>query len=81
MWVPIVENGEYNSDGADYFVKKELEALLHENPNIDALLLGCTHYQKRAGLACAQAAPWRYRRPVPDGSPNHGGWQNALCAI
>jgi len=44
MWVPIVENGEYNSDGADYFVKKELEALLHENPNIDALLLGCTHY-------------------------------------
>ena len=44
MWVPIVENGEYNSDGADYFVKKELDALLHENPNIDALLLGCTHY-------------------------------------
>ena len=44
MWVPIVENGEYNSDGADYFVKKELDALLCENPNIDALLLGCTHY-------------------------------------
>ena len=44
MWVPIVENGEYSSDGADYFVKKELDALLRENPNIDALLLGCTHY-------------------------------------
>ena len=44
MWVPIVENGEYNSDGADYFVKKELDTLLRENPNIDALLLGCTHY-------------------------------------
>ena len=44
MWVPIVENGEYASDGADYFVKKELDALLRENPNIDALLLGCTHY-------------------------------------
>ena len=44
MWVPIVENGEYNSDGADYFVKKEIDALLRENPNIDAILLGCTHY-------------------------------------
>ena len=44
MWVPIVENGEYSSDGADYFVKKEIDALLRENPNIDALLLGCTHY-------------------------------------
>ena len=44
MWVPIVENGEYASDGADYFVKKELDALLRKNPNIDALLLGCTHY-------------------------------------
>lgn len=44
MWVPIVENGEYASDGADYFVKKEIDALLRENPNIDALLLGCTHY-------------------------------------
>lgn len=44
MWVPIVENGEYASDGADFFVKKELDALLQENPHIDALLLGCTHY-------------------------------------
>ncbi|MBP5582430.1 MAG: glutamate racemase [Bacteroidales bacterium] len=44
MWVPIVENGEYASDGADFFVKKEIDALLTENPNIDALLLGCTHY-------------------------------------
>ncbi|MCQ2959444.1 MAG: glutamate racemase [Bacteroidales bacterium] len=44
MWVPLVENGEYNSEGADFFVKKEIQALLSENPNIDALLLGCTHY-------------------------------------
>ncbi len=44
MWVPLVENGEYASDGADFFVKKEIDALLSENPNIDALLLGCTHY-------------------------------------
>ncbi|MCQ2606619.1 MAG: glutamate racemase [Bacteroidales bacterium] len=44
MWVPLVENGEYASDGADFFVKKEIDSLLEQNPNIDALLLGCTHY-------------------------------------
>ncbi|MCQ2607939.1 MAG: glutamate racemase [Bacteroidales bacterium] len=44
MWVPLVENGEYASDGADYFVKKEIDSLLEQNPKIDALLLGCTHY-------------------------------------
>lgn len=44
MWVPIVENGEYDSDGADFFVQKEINALLNDNPDIDALLLGCTHY-------------------------------------
>lgn len=44
MWVPLVENGEYNSEGADFFVKKEIDALLLQNPSIDALLLGCTHY-------------------------------------
>lgn len=44
MWVPLVENGEYDSEGADFFVRKELNALLSENPAIDAILLGCTHY-------------------------------------
>lgn len=44
MWVPLVENGEYNSEGADYFVKKYLDQLLAEAPDIDALLLACTHY-------------------------------------
>lgn len=44
MWVPLVENGEYASDGADFFVKKELDALLTENPHLDSVLLGCTHY-------------------------------------
>src|SRR5687768_15696748 len=24
MWVPLVENNEFNSEGADYFVKKNL---------------------------------------------------------
>ncbi|HJU46067.1 MAG TPA: glutamate racemase [Chitinophagaceae bacterium] len=44
MWVPLVENGEYNSDGADYFIKKDLDQLLGDAPDIDAILLACTHY-------------------------------------
>lgn len=44
MWVPLIENGEFDSDGADYFVKKHIEHLLEQSPDIDAVLLGCTHY-------------------------------------
>lgn len=44
MWVPLVENGEYDSEGADYFVKKDINALLEEDPLIDMVILGCTHY-------------------------------------
>lgn len=44
MWVPLVENSEYNSDGADYFVKKELDRLLSQDIDIDTIVLACTHY-------------------------------------
>ena len=44
MWVPLVENGEYDNAGADYFVKQHLDRLLTQSPNIDTLLLACTHY-------------------------------------
>ena len=44
MWVPLVENGEYDSPGADYFVQKYLEELLSRDPAIDTVVLGCTHY-------------------------------------
>jgi glutamate racemase len=44
MWVPLVENGEYDSEGADYFVKKSLDHLFSVDPAIDTLILGCTHY-------------------------------------
>ena len=44
MWVPLVENKEYDSEGADYFVKKYVEALFSEEPEIDTVVLGCTHY-------------------------------------
>lgn len=44
MWVPIVENNEYTNDGADYFVRKYIDQILEKDPQIDALVLGCTHY-------------------------------------
>jgi len=44
MWVPLIENNEHQSDGADYFVKKHLDHLMRLSPEIDTLLLGCTHY-------------------------------------
>lgn len=44
LWVPLIENNEHNSDGADYFVKKHLDAILSADKEIDTLILGCTHY-------------------------------------
>ena len=44
MWVPLVENNEYDSPGADYFVKKQINNLLRKDPQIDTIILGCTHY-------------------------------------
>lgn len=44
LWVPIIENNEHNSPGADYFVKEYIDALLARDPEIDTIILGCTHY-------------------------------------
>ena len=44
MWVPLIENGEHLQAGADYFVAKYLRLLFTQDPQIDTLVLGCTHY-------------------------------------
>ncbi len=44
MWVPLVENNESSSPGADYFVRKGLDGLMERDPLIDSIILGCTHY-------------------------------------
>ncbi len=44
MWVPLVENKEASGDGADYFVKKDIDNLMKECNDIDTVILGCTHY-------------------------------------
>jgi glutamate racemase len=44
MWVPLIENNEHEGHGADFFVKKDIHELLRHSPQIDTLLLACTHY-------------------------------------
>lgn len=44
MWVPLVENNECSSPGADYFVQQHIDHILTADPAIDTLILGCTHY-------------------------------------
>ena len=44
MWVPLVENGEAEGDGADYFVRERIERIMALDPEIDTIILGCTHY-------------------------------------
>lgn len=44
MWVALVENREYDKPGADYFVKQHLANILSKDRDIDAIILGCTHY-------------------------------------
>jgi len=44
MWVPIVENNEIGTMGANYFVEKNITELLETDPEIDTIILGCTHY-------------------------------------
>lgn len=44
MWVPLVENNEYTSPGADYFIQKNIDNLLSQSSDIDTILLACTHY-------------------------------------
>ena len=44
MWVPLIENNEYNNEGSNYFIQKNIKSLLSKSEQIDAVILGCTHY-------------------------------------
>ena len=46
FWVPLVEYNEADSPGADYFVKKRIDELMRRDPDIDSIILGCTHYPR-----------------------------------
>jgi glutamate racemase len=44
MWVPLVENNEYQSLGADFFIERDIKQLFAQSSQIDTLILACTHY-------------------------------------
>lgn len=44
LWVPLIENDEYDNAGADFFVEKCIKQLLQQSASIDTILLACTHY-------------------------------------
>lgn len=44
LLVPLIENNEFNNEGADFFIRKYIRSLLKKDPLIDTLILGCTHY-------------------------------------
>jgi glutamate racemase len=44
MLVPLIENNEYENEGAAYFIKEYVNALMQQCAAIDTVLLGCTHY-------------------------------------
>lgn len=44
MWVPLIENNEFENEGADFFIKRHVQQLMAQQADIDAIILGCTHY-------------------------------------
>jgi glutamate racemase len=44
MWVPLVENGELDGPGTEFFVRKYLDPIFRTEVPPTRLLLGCTHY-------------------------------------
>ncbi len=44
MWVPLIENDETNNAGAEFFIQRHVDTLMQKAPDIDAIILGCTHY-------------------------------------
>ncbi|RFZ85658.1 glutamate racemase [Mucilaginibacter terrenus] len=44
LWVPLIENGEYDKPGADHYVQLYLDQLRKQSADIDTILLACTHY-------------------------------------
>jgi glutamate racemase len=44
QWVPLIESGQLDTPAVHRAVAQDLELLLGRDPEIDTLILGCTHY-------------------------------------
>lgn len=44
LWVPMIENDELDTKALDDVTRRYVDALLGKSPQIDSVLLACTHY-------------------------------------
>lgn len=44
MWVPLIENSRHNSRAGKIFIEEDVRALMNKDPQIDTIVLACTHY-------------------------------------
>ena len=44
MWVPLIENQQYEHPAGQQFILEDVQQLLSTNEQIDTILLACTHY-------------------------------------
>ena len=44
LWVPLIENNKQDSAAGKQIIADDLNSLLQKDPEIDAIVLGCTHY-------------------------------------
>jgi glutamate racemase len=44
MWVPLIENQQHEHSAGRQFIEEDVQAILAKSPQIDTLLLACTHY-------------------------------------
>jgi glutamate racemase len=44
MWVPLIENNEYETTGGQWFIQRDVESFTRSASDVDTLLLACTHY-------------------------------------
>lgn len=50
MWVPLIENDDLDSPAAHHYTQLYIRQLLEQDPEIDTVVLGCTHYPLLADL-------------------------------
>lgn len=44
MWVPLIENHRHESVAGKWFIEEDVKALIEKDPQIDTIVLACTHY-------------------------------------
>lgn len=44
IWVPLIENYQHESEAGKLFIQEDVQRLMDSDPEIDVIILGCTHY-------------------------------------